>query len=74
MLSFYNRFDYGFGGGLEIHPVLGVLIGARYSLSLNNLYKQNTTATSQGQPSYVPSSGNLNFKNNVVQLYVGYRF
>lgn len=74
MLSFYNRFDYGFGGGLEIHPVLGVLIGARYSLSLNNLYKQNTTSTSQGQPSYIPSSGNLNFKNNVVQLYVGYRF
>ena len=73
MMSFYNRFDYGFGGGIEIHPVLGVLVGARYSLSLSNLYKQNTSGTGQLPPAY-PSAGNVNFKNNVVQIFVGYRF
>ena len=74
MLSFYNRFDYGFGGGLEIHPVRGLLIGARYNLSFSNLFKQNAAGTDQGQPSYIPYSGSPNFKNNVVQLFVGYRF
>ena len=73
MLSFYNRFDYGYGGGVEIHPVRGVLVGARYSVSLNNLYKQSTSGTGQ-VPSYYPSAGNINFKNNVVQIFVGYRF
>ena len=76
VLNYYNRFDYGFGGGVEIHPVLGLLIGARYSLSFNNLFKQSTDVSTlgQGQPSYVPYSGSMNFKNNVVQLFVGYRF
>lgn len=74
LLSYYNRFDYGFGGGGEIHPVLGLLIGARYNLSFSNLFKQNTGGTAQGQPSYIPYSGSPNFKNNVVQLFVGYRF
>ena len=74
MLSFYNRFDYGYGGGIEIHPVLGVLVGARYSVSLNNLYKQSASGTGQAPPSYYPSAGNINFKNNVVQIFVGYRF
>ena len=73
MMSFYNRFDYGYGGGVEIHPVRGLLVGARYSVSLSNLYKQNASATGQA-PSYYPSAGNINFKNNVVQIFVGYRF
>ncbi|HXD79542.1 MAG TPA: porin family protein [Puia sp.] len=70
MLSFYNRFDYGFGAGAEVHPVAGLLVGVRYQLSFSNLLK---TAGSGGQnPStYSPS---LNLKNNVVMLSVGYRF
>ena len=67
ILKFYNRFDYGYGGGLEIHPIAGLLIGARYMVSLSNLY--NASNFSNG--SY--SSG-INFKNNVVQLFIGYRF
>jgi len=71
LLSYYNRFDYGFAGGVEIHPIAGLLIGARYCLSFANLYKQSSF-TGGGQPSFAPP--NINFKNNVVQLSVGYRF
>ena len=76
LISYYNRFDYGFGGGIEIHPIAGLIIGGRYNISLSNLYKNAfTTTTSNGQPPGVtPGSSNINFKNNVVQLYLGYRF
>jgi hypothetical protein len=66
ILSLYNRFDYGFAGGLEIHPIAGLLVGARYNISLANLYKQPVDGSS--------TTGSINFKNNVVQLFVGYRF
>ena len=69
ILKFYNRFDYGFGGGIEIHPFAGILVGARYNLSLNNLY--NVSNFTNGSNSY---STNVDFKNNVVQVFVGYRF
>ena len=75
LLSYYNRFDYGFGGGVEIHPIAGLLIGGRYNISLSNLYKQSFTTTNNGQPpSFFPSSSSINLKNNVVQVYLGYRF
>ncbi|HVU58450.1 MAG TPA: porin family protein [Puia sp.] len=70
LLSYYNRFDYGFAVGVEIHPIAGLLIGARYCLSFANLYK-TSSFTSGGMPSITP---NVNFKNNVVQLSLGYRF
>jgi len=76
-INYYNRFDYGYGGGIEIHPIAGLLIGARYNISLANLYKTPTSYTvgSSGQPpSFVPSTSSINLKNNVVQLFVGYRF
>jgi hypothetical protein len=66
ILDLYNRFDYGFAGGVEIHPIAGLLIGARYNISLNNLYKEAETGST--------SVGTINFKNNVVQFFVGYRF
>jgi hypothetical protein len=66
ILSLYSRFDYGFAGGLEIHPVAGLLVGARYSISLANLYKQPVDGSS--------GTGGVNFKNNVGQLFIGYRF
>jgi hypothetical protein len=76
LLSYYNRFDYGFGGGVEIHPIAGLLMGGRYNISLSNLYKQSlTTTTSSGQPpGFYPSTSSINLKNNVIQLYAGYRF
>jgi opacity protein-like surface antigen len=68
IMDLYNRFDYGYGGGVEIHPVMGLLIGARFNISLGNLYK----APEPGQePSFVPK---VDVKNNVVQIYAGWRF
>jgi len=67
ILKYYNRFDYAYGGGLEIHPIAGLLIGARYMVSLSDLY--NTSNFSGG--SYSPG---INFKNNLVQIFIGYKF
>lgn len=68
VLNLYNRFDYGYGGGVEVHPVSGVLIGARVNISLGNLYK---TPEPGEQPSFIPK---VNVKNNLFQLYAGWRF
>jgi Outer membrane protein beta-barrel domain len=67
ILDYYNRFDYGFAGGLEIHPVSGLLFGARLNISLGKLYKDLQT----GQ---APSFSSINAKNNVFQLFAGWRF
>ncbi len=42
------------------------MIGARYNISFSNLYKQSLSGSS--------STGSFDFKNNVVQLFAGYRF
>ena len=68
IMDFLNRFDYGVVLGAEIFPYRGFLIGARYNRSLHDLYKSVTY-----------SGGQINFaspdlKNNVVQLYAGWRF
>ena len=72
-LNYYNRIDFGFSGGLEVRPFMGILVGARYNFSITDLYKIPTTPTGD-TPSYVPSTSSLNFKNNLIQVYVGYRF
>ena len=72
ILSFYNRFDYGFGVGAEVHPVAGLLIGVRYQLSFSNLFKTPAIdSTGMSSSSFKPS---VNPKNNVVMISVGYRF
>lgn len=70
LLSFYNRFQYGYGGGIEIHPYSGLLIGARYNISLNNLYNPSAYSGTTS-PSFVPS---VNLKNNIIQVFAGWRF
>ena len=74
ILDYYNRFDFGFSGGLEVRPFMGIILGARYNFSITNLYKIPTSTSSQPPPSYIPSTSDINFKNNLVQVYVGYRF
>ena len=72
IMSFYNRFDYGYGGGIEIHPVSGLLIGARINISLGSLYKDYTTSSDPGtQPSFVPK---VDVKNNLFQVFAGWTF
>lgn len=71
LLDYYNRFDYGLAGGLEIHPFKGLLIGGRYNLSLGNLYKNVGSPMGQTIPSFIPQ---VNVKKNVLNLYVGWHF
>ena len=71
--DYYNKFEYGFAGGVEIHPVKGLLIGARYNLGLSNVYKQ-PAAMIPVYPAFVPPTKDLKSKNNVVQVFIGYKF
>lgn len=68
IMDMYNRFDYGFGGGVEVNPVSGLLIGARFNISLGELYKNPGTAAGAG---FIPKA---DVKNNVFQLFAGWRF
>jgi Outer membrane protein beta-barrel domain len=78
-LSYYNRFTYSVGGGVEVHPFKGLLVGARLNVGLNNLYKMPdmttmTTmmnATTNTTPSFVPD---VNIKSNLLQIYLGWKF
>ena len=75
ILDYYNRYDYGFGGGVEIHPYKGIIVGARYNISINQLYKSYTSfPTSDTIPPFIPNTSSINLKNNLVQIYAGYRF
>ncbi|HEX7458610.1 MAG TPA: porin family protein [Ginsengibacter sp.] len=71
MTDYYNRFDYGAAAGFEIHPVSGLIIGARYNISFGDLYKNMASANPGETPSFIPS---VNAKNNVVQIFAGWRF
>jgi len=66
-LQYYNRFDYGLGGGVEVHPFKGLLIGARMNISLANLYSDALS----GQ---IPSLASVDVKQNLFQLYAGWHF
>lgn len=67
IMDLYNRIDYGYAVGAEVHPVMGLIIGARYNVSLANVYKD---IQSGQQPSFTSEDA----KNNLIQLYVGWRF
>ena len=69
IMDYYNKIDYGFAGGLEIHPIAGLLIGARLNISIADLYKNMEDMANP--PSFIPD---VNVKNNVLNLYVGWHF
>jgi hypothetical protein len=72
IMDMYNRFDYGYGGGIEIHPVGGLLLGARVNISLGNLYKDMGAAAAGGTTAgFIPK---VDVKNNVFQVFAGWRF
>ena len=66
-MQYYNRFDYGLGGGVEVHPFKGLLIGARMNISLADLYSDALS----GQ---IPSLASVNVKQNLFQIYAGWHF
>jgi hypothetical protein len=67
IMDLYNRIDYGYSIAAEAHPVLGLIVGIRYNVSLAKLYKDMQSGT---QPSFTSQDA----KNNVVQISVGWRF
>ena len=67
IMNLYNRIDYGYSLGAEIHPVMGLIIGVRYNVSLAKVYKD---VQSFQRPSFTSEDA----KNNVIQLSVGWRF
>ncbi len=68
LFDYFNRFDYGLAGGVEIFPFKGFFIGGRINVSLQNVNKEPPLGGNW--PNYVPR---LDAKNNVVQLYAGWR-
>ena len=79
MLDLMNRFDYGAAAGIEIHPFKGMILNARYNMGFAKLYKEQSDIA-QTNPTPVPSFNplakyeNIDTKNAVIQLSVGYRF
>jgi hypothetical protein len=71
IMDLYNRFDYGAAGGIEIYPIKNLLIGARINISFGKLYKEPSETQPGSQPNFFPS---VDAKNNVVQLFLGFRF
>jgi hypothetical protein len=73
IMEIYNRFDYGFGGGVQVHPVSGLVIGARFNIYLGKLYEDPSTYNSGSTTAYdfIPK---VDVKNNVFQVYAGWRF
>ena len=67
LMDLYNRKDYGYAVGFEVHPVAGLIIGARYNVSLGKIYESVQTGQ---RPSFTSEDA----KNNVIQLSVGWRF
>ncbi len=67
IMNLYNRIDYGYALGAEVHPVAGLVIGARYNVSLAKVYKD---LQSFQRPSFTSEDA----KNNVVQVFAGWRF
>ena len=72
VMDYYNKLDYGFAGGVEIHPVKGLLIGARLNISLANTNKEQSAGI--GLPAYLPNASGANLKNNVLQIFAGWKF
>jgi hypothetical protein len=70
MMDYYNKFDFGYGGGIEIHPLSGLLIGARVNISVSKLYDPGSYSSGQS-PSFIPK---IDVKNNVFQIFTGWRF
>ena len=69
LFDYFNRFDYGLVGGVEVSPIFGLFVGGRINISFNSVNKEPSSGGNW--PSFIPR---LDAKNNVVQIYAGWRF
>ena len=70
LLDYFKRFDYGIAAGLQLSPISGLFVGARINVGLNNINDDQAIGTGT-PPDYYPREF---VKNNVVQIYAGWRF
>lgn len=68
LFSYFNRFDYGLVGGMQASPFSGFFLGARFNFSLHDINKELPLGSPY--PGFVPKEF---IKNNVLQLYAGWR-
>jgi hypothetical protein len=69
LFDYFNRFDYGLAGGVQVAPFKGLFLGARMNASLHDMNK--TLPLGGNNPNFIPKEF---IKNNVLQLYAGWRF
>lgn len=69
LFDYFKRFDYGLAGGAEIFPFKGFFIGARMNVSLHAVNEEAPLGGSW--PNFIPR---IDARNNVVQVYTGWRF
>jgi opacity protein-like surface antigen len=75
IMDIYNKIDYGLAAGVEVYPIKSVIIGARYNISLGNMYKRQEEQLSNPQPFPLPfNPDELKGKNAVINFYAGIRF
>lgn len=74
--SLMNRIDYGAAGGIEIHPIKGLTLNARYNMGFAKLYKkeQSNQSTANYPMIYPLPFQNIDTKNAVLQFSAGYQF
>jgi Outer membrane protein beta-barrel domain len=71
MMDYYNKFNYGLAGGIEIHPFKGLLVGARVNIGLGDMYKNPESYSTTTPPSFIPKT---DVKSNVFMLFAGWQF
>lgn len=69
ILDYFTRFDYGIVGGVQVSPFSGLFIGARFNIGLKKINFEPTD-----YPPFPNYELNEYVKNNVLQLYAGWRF
>lgn len=69
LLDYFNRFNYSIAGGVQVSPFGGLFIGARFNVSLSNINTELPLGAGPS-PNFIPKEF---IKNNVLQLYAGWR-
>lgn len=72
-IDLMNRLDYGAAAGIEIHPFKGLIINGRYNMGFSKLYKEETPNNFDNLTGMIMPFSNIDTKNAVIQLSIGYQ-